>query len=81
LKAVEKLGYQITLIRGHEFSKIDLFSGFIHHFHEIKKNSSGVEREMAKLQLNNLYGYSRRGRKQTGLVTINVKKKINYKYC
>jgi hypothetical protein len=71
LKAVEKLGYQITLIRGYEFSKIDLFSGFIHHFHEVKKNSTGVEREMAKLQLNNLYGYF--GRKQIGLMTINVK--------
>lgn len=45
LKAVENLGYQITMIRGYEFSKIkiDLFRGFIHHFHEIKKNSSGVE--------------------------------------
>ena len=72
LKAVQKLGYQITLIRGYEFSKIDLFSGFIHHFHEIKKNSTGVERDMAKLQLNNLYGYF--GRKQTGLITLNVKK-------
>lgn len=71
LKAVEKLGYQITLIRGYEFSKIDLFSGFIHHFHDIKKNSVGSEREMAKLQLNNLYGYF--GRRQIGLMTINVK--------
>ena len=71
LKAVQKLGYQITLIRGYEFSKIDLFSGYIHHFHEIKKNSTGTEREMAKLQLNNLYGYF--GRKQIGLMTVNVK--------
>lgn len=71
LKAVEKLGYQVTLIRGYEFSKIDLFSDYIHYFHEIKKNSVGVERDMAKLQLNNLYGYF--GRKQVGLITINVK--------
>ena len=71
LKAVEKLGYQVTMIRGYEFSKIDLFSDYIHYFHEIKKNSTGVERDMAKLQLNNLYGYF--GRKQVGLVTINVK--------
>ena len=37
----------------------------------LKKNSSGVERNMAKLQLNNLYGYF--GRKQIGLVSRNVK--------
>jgi hypothetical protein len=71
LKAVSKLGYQITLIKGYEFTKTDLFSGYIKHFYEIKKNSSGVERNMAKLQLNNLYGYF--GRKQIGLITQNVK--------
>ena len=71
LKAVRKLGYQITLIKGYEFTKTDLFSGYVKHFYEIKKNSSGVERSMAKLQLNNLYGYF--GRKQIGLITQNVK--------
>jgi hypothetical protein len=71
LKAVVKLGYQITLINGYEFTKSDLFSDYVNHFYNIKKNSSGVERNMAKLQLNNLYGYF--GRKQTGLITTNVK--------
>ena len=71
LKAVQKLGYQVTMIRGYEFSKADLFSGYIHHFHEIKKNSVGVERDLAKNQLNNLYGYF--GRKQIGLVTTNIR--------
>jgi hypothetical protein len=33
LKAVEKLGYEITLIKGYEFSKIDLFSKYIDHFY------------------------------------------------
>ena len=37
LKAVEKLGYKITLIKGYEFSKIDLFSKYIDHFFEKKK--------------------------------------------
>lgn len=71
LKAVTKLGYQITLIDGYEFTRADLFSGFVKHFYEIKKNSTGVDRDTAKLQLNNLYGYF--GRKQIGLVTTNVK--------
>jgi hypothetical protein len=71
LKAVEKLGYEITLIKGYEFSKANLFDSYIKYFYEIKKNSKGVERNMAKLQLNNLYGYF--GRKQIGLTTLNVK--------
>ena len=71
LKAVQKLGYQITLIRGYEFSKVNLFSNYVNYFYEIKKNSSGSERNIAKLQLNNLYGYF--GRKQIGLITMNIK--------
>ena len=71
LKAVQKLGYQIELIEGLEVTKAYLFNGFVLHFHNIKKNSTGVERETAKLQLNNLYGYF--GRKQTGLITTNIK--------
>jgi hypothetical protein len=71
LKAVVKLGYQINLINGYEFTKANLFDSYIKYFYEIKKNSTGVERNMAKLQLNNLYGYF--GRKQIGLTTLNVK--------
>jgi len=71
LKAVSKLGYQIELVKGIEFTKADLFSPFVLHFYNIKKNNIGLERDMAKLQLNNLYGYF--GRKQTGLITTNVK--------
>ena len=72
LKAVQKLGYQITLIKGIEFDKTDLFSGYVKHFYDKKKYAkTQTEREMAKLQLNNLYGYF--GRKQIGLITSNVK--------
>lgn len=56
-KAVEKLGYKITLIKGYEFTKADLFSNFVHTFYEIKRTSSGAEKMIAKLLLNNLYGY------------------------
>jgi len=71
LKAVVKLGYHIKLLKGYEFSKANLFDSYINYFYEIKKTSTGVERNMAKLQLNNLYGYF--GRKQVGLTTLNVK--------
>jgi hypothetical protein len=70
LKAVEKLGYKITLIKGLEFSKEYLFQDFVDHFYKIKQQSEGVERSIAKLQLNNLYGYF--GRKQIGITTQNV---------
>jgi hypothetical protein len=70
LKAVEKLGYKITLIKGYEFSKIDLFSKYIDHFFEKKKLSSGATRFIAKMHLNQLYGYF--GRRQDLIETINV---------
>lgn len=70
LKAVESLGYQIKMIKGLEFSRSKLFDGFVKHFFNIKKLSKGVERDTAKLQLNNLYGYF--GRKHIGLVTQNI---------
>jgi hypothetical protein len=70
LKAVAKLGYEITLIKGYEFTKADLFGGYVNTFYDIKKHSTGVERDMAKLQLNNLYGYF--GRKQVNILTENI---------
>ena len=76
LKAVAKLGYTFKLLKGYEFSKANLFESYINYFYEIKKNSTGVERNMAKLQLNNLYGYF--GRKQISIITQNVKN-INLK--
>ena len=70
LKAVVSLGYQVTLIKGYEFSKFNPFNNYVNHFYNIKKNSTGIERNIAKLQLNNLYGYF--GRKQIGLTTRNI---------
>ena len=71
LKAVVKLGYQIKLIRGYEFTKIDLFTKYVNTFYEIKRTSTGSEKAIAKLLLNNLYGYF--GRKQISIITQNVK--------
>lgn len=42
---------------GYMFRKIsNLFNGYIDKYMEIKKNSEGAQRELAKLLLNNLYG-------------------------
>lgn len=71
LKAVQKLGYQITPIRGLEFSKADLFSGYVKHFYDKKRNAVGVERDVAKLQLNTFYGYF--GRHLISLMTSNIR--------
>lgn len=71
LKAVEKLGYKITLIQGYEFTQVDLFTKYVNTFFNIKKNSEGAEKLIAKLLLNNLYGYF--GRKQISISTQNVK--------
>jgi DNA polymerase type B, organellar and viral len=71
LKAVEKLGYKITLIKGYEFTKTDLFSNYVNTFYEIKRVATGAENLIAKLLLNNLYGYF--GRKQINIQTQNIK--------
>lgn len=71
LKAVVKLGYQITLIKGYEFTKDYLFTKDVNIFYGIKKTTSGAEKLIAKLLLNNIYGYF--GRKQINILTQNVK--------
>jgi hypothetical protein len=70
LKAVEKLGYRFKLIRGYEFSKANIFNEYVDHFFNIKRTSAGVEKAIAKLHLNGLYGYF--GRRQDLIETVNV---------
>jgi hypothetical protein len=74
---MQALGYKINILKGYEFSQIDLFSKYIEHFYDIKQNSSGSERFIAKMHLNQLYGYF--GRKLDLIETINVlNKDIRY---
>jgi len=70
LKAMIPLGYKFKLIRGFEFSKINIFNNYVDHFFNIKLNSTGAKKLIAKLHLNGLYGYF--GRKQDLIETINV---------
>lgn len=67
LKEAVKHGYKIKLINGHEFSKANIFNNYIHHFYNIKKNSTGSTRFIAKMHLNQLYGYF--GRNQELIIT------------
>ena len=82
LKEVIKYGYKIRLINGYEFSKADLFSDYVYHFYDKKRNATmskdDTSKFIAKMQLNQLYGIF--GRKQELIQTINVKNEdiINY---
>ena len=71
LKAMLPLGYKFEVLEAMEFSKCNLFSDFINHFYEIKKNAKGASRFIAKLHLNTLYGYF--GRKQDNIKTITIR--------
>jgi DNA polymerase type B, organellar and viral len=52
---------------------VDLFTDYVLNFYEQKKNSSGPERFIAKMHLNQLYGIF--GRKHDLLETVNIYKK------
>ena len=70
LKAVVKYGYKIELIKVYNFSKSNIFNNYINYFYNIKKNAVGSLRFIAKMHLNQLYGYF--GRRKTLIETRNV---------
>jgi len=70
LKALEKYGYKFKLIKGYEFSQIDLFSEYVRWFYLEKKVGTGSKRFIAKMHLNQLYGIF--GRRSDVIETINV---------
>lgn len=65
-----KHGYKVKPIKGHAFDKGNIFNEYINHFYDIKKNSKGPARFIAKMHLNQLYGYF--GRSQETILTQNV---------
>lgn len=80
LKTVIKHGYKVKLINEHECSKAKIFNKYVQHFlsNKQQKNfffflffiSTGATRFIAKMQLNQLYGYF--GRNQELIITANV---------
>ncbi len=78
LKAVAKYGYKIELIKVYNFTKANIFNKYIQYFYNIKKLATGPLRLIAKMHLNQLYGYF--GRRKTLIETKNVYKKDLMKY-
>ena len=63
LKAVIKHGYKITWIKGQPFTKEYLFNNYVNFFFKIKQTAkTAVTRFIAKMHLNQLYGYFGRSR-------------------
>jgi hypothetical protein len=58
LKFVVKHGYKVNLISGIPFTKAFIFNKYVKHFYEIKSKAvDTVTRFLAKMHLNQLYGY------------------------
>lgn len=72
IKKVVEYGYSVEIIKAYQFTRHKIFSDYIKHFYDEKKNSTGARRFIAKLHLNTLYGIF--GRKINTLKTIIAKK-------
>jgi DNA polymerase type B, organellar and viral len=80
LKAAEKLGYKIKLLKGQSFSRAKMFNNYIEDFYLIKKESESEspERFIAKLHLNTIYGIFGKTRDILETKIINVKDITKY---
>lgn len=78
LKTIVKYGYKVELIKVYNFSKSNIFNNYINFFYNIKKNAVGPLRFIAKMHLNQLYGYF--GRRKTLIETRNVYNEELIKY-
>lgn len=71
IKAAMAFGYKFEPVKGIEFTKAILFSDYVKHFYQIKKdNDGGPLRFISKLHLNSLYGTF--GRSKTTTTTLLV---------
>lgn len=57
LKEIVKHGYKVELIKVYNFSKANIFTSYIDYFYNIKNFATGASRLIAKMHLNQLYGY------------------------
>lgn len=73
LKLAVSLGYKVKVLEAQHWTKKILFDKYIDHFYELKKNSTGAERYIAKLHLNSFYGIF--GRSKNTLATISIENK------
>ena len=78
MKVFAKLGYQFKLFSGIEYTRERYYDDYVDHFYLMKENAEGTERFIAKMHLNQLYGYF--GRNLDLLETIIIPKKDLPKY-
>jgi hypothetical protein len=73
LKLAQKYGYEIKVIKGYNFNKVEnVFTKYVAEVYELKSNTEGVEKVINKSLLNNLLG--RFGMNIIKAITKNVKK-------
>jgi hypothetical protein len=70
----QALGYNIKIINGYTFKETDfIFKDYVEYYYNVKKNSEGAKREIAKLMLNSLYGKFGQKRLFNDIELINIK--------
>nr|YP_010759074.1 DNA polymerase [Hericium alpestre]WEX31988.1 DNA polymerase [Hericium alpestre] len=70
IKQAMKYGYEFEIIKIHHFTKSQIFNKYVNHFYQEKKISTGAERFIAKMHLNQLYGYFGRKLQVTKIVPV-----------
>ena len=56
LKYIKSLGYKVTIIKSYHFERTILFKDYVEDTYKMKEEGDEVERKIAKLLLNSLYG-------------------------
>nr|YP_010462017.1 DNA polymerase [Hericium erinaceus]UUF93971.1 DNA polymerase [Hericium erinaceus] len=72
LKQAVKYGYEIEILKAHHFTKSKIFNKYVNHFYQEKKISTGPERFIAKMHLNQLYGYFGRKLQVTKIIPVKI---------
>jgi hypothetical protein len=57
LKLAKKNGYEITVLKGYNFNKVEnVFDKFVDELYEIRRNSTGLVKSITKMLLNSPFG-------------------------
>jgi len=77
----KELGYKINIVHGYEWENSSfIFNKFISDWYEIKKNSTGGKRTVAKMMLNSLYGRFGMRRERTEVMNSGQTEEYTKKY-
>lgn len=79
LKFAKNLGYTFTTIEGYEFFKGTPFNDYVDHFYETKSKSlDPIDKAIAKLMLNSLYGRMGMNEKTSEAKFFSIDQQVNY---